>query len=240
VNSSLPLTLHDTRILIIEDDQALNELLASQLRQFGYQTSQCFDGEHGLAQALKERFSLILLDVLLPKLDGFELLNRLRRSQSTPVIMLSACGAEEDRISGFRCGADDYLPKPFNLTELTLRIEAVLRRSLSALTAETEQSPPKELQFQNLRLQMDQQVALVGSTQLQLTPMEFNLLALLLQARGDVISKPDLYQTLMGRPFSRYDRSIDMHVSKLRRKLKQAGFSADHINTVHGQGYRIQ
>ncbi|WP_051560114.1 response regulator transcription factor [Marinobacterium jannaschii] len=229
----------DPSILIIEDDPAVNDLVASQLRRHGYQTEQCFDGRKGLSRALGQHFSLILLDVLLPKLDGFELLNQLRCQRDTPVIMLTACGAEEDRISGFRCGADDYLPKPFNLTELTLRIEAVLRRRPSGADRANAASV-RLLRFQNLQLDLSGQVASVGVTELPLTPMEFRLLALLLETPGEVISKPVLYQSLMGRPFSRYDRSIDMHISKLRRKLTNAGFNGEHINTVHGQGYRIQ
>jgi len=222
------------RVLIVEDDNTLNELLARQLGQRGYNVVQCFDGQDGLSQALSGSFNLILLDVLLPGLDGFELLSQLRQQQCTPVIMLTACGAEEDRISGFQCGADDYLAKPFNITELMLRIEAVLRRSQSLIVPEVK----TRLVFQELVLEQTTHTASLAETVLDLTPMEFDLLWALLQSREEVLSKPYLYQELMGRPFSRYDRSLDMHVSKLRRKLQTAGFDAGHIQTVHGQGYR--
>ena len=225
-------------ILIIEDDHGLSEELAAQLGESGYQARQCYDGHSGLAAALNDHFSLILLDVLLPGLDGFALLNRLRRVCSTPVIMLTARGAEEDRISGFKCGADDYLPKPFSITELMLRIDAVIRRSagVSAIRPDTQM----QLHFDSLQLDKTGQRATCADQPLDLTDMEFRLLWMLIECRGEVQSKSHLYQQLMQRPFSRYDRSIDMHISNLRRKLRQAGFPASRLVTMHGQGYCLK
>lgn len=224
-------------ILIIEDDPRLSEELACQLGGSGYQASQCYDGQSGLDTALQQQFSLILLDVLLPKMDGFAVLNRLRKVCSTPVIMLTARGAEEDRISGFQCGADDYLPKPFNITELMLRIEAVIRRTGGALQV---QLPARQLQFDQLVLDKDQQQARHQDALINLTDMEFRLLWMLIECDGEVQSKSHLYQQLMQRPFSRYDRSIDMHISNLRRKLKAVGFPASRLVTMHGQGYCLK
>ncbi|WP_271272590.1 response regulator transcription factor [Aliamphritea hakodatensis] len=225
-------------ILIIEDDHGLSDELAMQLGASGYQARQCYDGDSGLNTALNDQFSLILLDVLLPGLDGFALLNRLRKYCSTPVIMLTARGAEEDRISGFQCGADDYLPKPFSITELMLRIEAVIRRSAghrAVPAAATEQ-----LRFDALTLDKTEQQVRYQDQQLVLTDMEFRLLWMLIECRGEVQSKSHLYQQLMQRPFSRYDRSIDMHISNLRRKLKRTGFAASRLVTMHGQGYCLK
>ena len=223
------------RVLIIEDDIALSGLVADQLREYGYLARQCFDGKSGLTTAIAESFNLILLDVLLPKMDGFSVLNKLRKQSNTPVIMLTACGAEEDRISGFRSGADDYLSKPFNVTELMLRIDAVIRRTKQANVSH----PPSnsQLEFENLRLDADTHEAHMGQQILGLTVMEFRLLWMLIESREQVLSKPYLYQELMARPYSRNERSLDMHISKLRRKLAAAGFNTDHIQTMHGQGY---
>ncbi|WP_261843232.1 response regulator transcription factor [Aliamphritea ceti] len=221
-------------ILIIEDDKGLSEELATQLGESGYQSLQCYDGQSGLNTALNDQFSLILLDVLLPNLDGFAVLSRLRKFCSTPVIMLTARGAEEDRISGFQCGADDYLPKPFSITELILRIDAVIRRTLPRSDAVPVQ---QKLQLGELVLFKENQRVSCGDIQLSLTDMEFRLLWMLVKDSGEVQSKSHLYQQLMQRPFSRYDRSIDMHISNLRRKLKAAGFAANRLVTMHGQGY---
>jgi len=223
------------RVLIIEDDITLSGLIADQLCEYGYLARQCFDGKSGLTTAISESFNLILLDVLLPKMDGFAVLNKLRKQSNTPVIMLTACGAEEDRISGFRSGADDYLSKPFNVTELLLRIDAVIRRTKQASASPLSSS--SQLQFENLRLDAETHEVHVGQKNVGLTVMEFRLLWMLLESREQVLSKPYLYQELMARPYSRNERSLDMHISKLRRKLGAVGFNTDHIQTMHGQGY---
>lgn len=226
------------RVLIIEDDPTLSELVAGQLRSYGYLARQCFDGHSGLSAAVAESFNLILLDVLLPKMDGFSVLNKLRKQSDTPVIMLTACGAEEDRITGFRSGADDYLAKPFNVTELMLRIDAVLRRTQRA----DEARAPRQTQIELDGLSLDTrgQHAEYQSHTLELTQIEFRLLWLLLENREQVLSKPYLYQELLGRAYSRHERSLDMHVSKLRRKLAAVNCEAGSIQTVHGQGYSFR
>jgi len=223
-------------ILIVEDDPQLSELLCEQLTSSGYLTSQCFDGASGLLRASQEAFQLILLDVLLPKMDGMQLLSKLRLQRRTPVIMLTARGAEQDRISGFRCGADDYLPKPFNFTELLLRIEAVLRRSSDSSAPSRQQA---EMDIGCLKLLKSTQQALLQGQPLNLTGREFQLLWLLAQSPEHPVNKAELYQQLMQRPYSRYDRSLDMHVSNLRRKLKQSAIDDISVRTVHGKGYLL-
>ncbi|MBL1379083.1 response regulator transcription factor [Zobellella iuensis] len=222
------------RILIIEDDAALSDQLAELLHHRGYDISQCHDGEQGLLTALGSPFELILLDVLLPGRNGLSLLKLLRQRQQTPVIMLTACGAEEERIQGFSQGADDYLAKPFSFTELVLRIEALLRRAMGQTAPPAD---PLEIQHQGLLLNRLRQQASYRLQPITLTPIQFKLLWLLLRHRGEVLSKPLLYQQVLEREFSRYDRSLDMHLSRVRRKLAEAGMASDHLQTVHGTGY---
>lgn len=221
------------RILIIEDDRTLAAQLGALLQGQGYATSTSHLGEAGLGMALAEPPDLLLLDVLLPDLNGFAVLRRLREQQQTPVIMLTACGAEEERIRGLRHGADDYLPKPFNITELQLRIDAVLRRSRPLEPARDAQ----QLQIDRLRLDRHSQQALVADQDLALTPLQFRLLWLLLAHRGEALSKPYLYRMALEREYSQYDRSLDMHVSRIRRRLADAGLGADRLQTLHGRGY---
>jgi len=226
------------QLLIVEDDQGLNELLSRQLRQRGYQVTTCFDGEQALCHTRQQTFNLILLDWMLPRRDGLSVLSALRAQHNTPVIMLTACGDEQQRIRGLQCGADDYLTKPFNITELMLRIEAVLRRSGATVAPEPE--PQSSLSYAGLILQAEGQQLCWQQQALPLTPTEYSLLEQLLRCAGEVLSKPMLYQEVMGRPWSRYDRSLDMHISKLRRKLTQLGCLNCQIQTVHGQGYRLR
>lgn len=228
-----------SRILIVEDDKVLSDLVAGLLREHGYLVRQCFDGASGLAEAKKESFNLLLLDVLLPEMDGFEVLNKLRRRSDVPVIMVTARGAEADRITGFKTGADDYLPKPFNIEELLLRVEAVIKRTqIAAQTPRVRQ--PKILSFGELDVDLSARDAAFQGRALELTDMEFKLLAQLVEHQTQVLSKPYLYHELMGRPYSRDERSLDVHVSKLRRKLNAAGFNAKQLGTVHGQGYCLK
>lgn len=224
------------RILIVEDDETLNNQLRQLLDGAGYEIQQSFDGEQALLKALSEPFDLILLDVDLPRKDGYAVLKTLRQGRSTPVMMLTAYGAEEERITGFRNGADDYLAKPFNLTELLLRIEAILRRSLPQTRPETVMN-----RLSRAGIEIDKakrQVAFDGKN-LMFTPIQFKLLWTLMQHPNETLSKPSLYRLVLEREFSRYDRSLDMHMSRVRRKLVAAGMPSDRLQTVHGTGYML-
>ena len=227
-------TMDAARILIIEDDATLNDQLADLLRGRGFKISQCKDGEQGLMAAISEKFDLILLDVLLPTMDGFSVLKKLRKSRQTPVMMLTACGAEEERIQGYSRGADDYLPKPFNFTELGLRIDALLRRSLGLGDRRNQYS---EIEVDGLKLNRQTQVVTFDDQSIALTPIQFKLLWVLVDSQNEVLTKPYLYQLVLEREFSKYDRSLDMHLSRVRRKLIDAGMAADRLSTVHGKGY---
>ncbi|MGH1427885.1 MAG: response regulator transcription factor [Arenicella sp.] len=226
--------MKSTRILIIEDDLVLSDQLSSLLSAQGYTIEQCHDGQKGLLFALNQKFDLILLDVLLPVLNGFSVLSRLRKTRKTPVMMITACNAEQERIEGYRKGADDYLPKPFNLTEMQLRIDALLRRSSWLESGHHHQYT---LNVGDLTLHKSQNQVIYAGKDIVLTPVEFRLLWVLVEHQNEVLSKPYLYQTVLERPFSRYDRSLDMHLSRIRRKLLDANMPAQRFVTVHGKGY---
>ena len=173
-------------------------------------------------------------EAALPKLNGFEILNRLRKTHQTPVMMLTACGAEEERITGYSRGADDYVPKPFNFTELVLRIEALLRRSRGS---HDTRSDLDTMEVGKLRLDRTSLSVVYGDVDVSLTQIQFRLLWVLVLHQGEALSKPYLYQVVLEKEFSRYDRSLDMHLSRVRRKLVNAGMAADRLQTVHGKGY---
>lgn len=222
-------------ILIIEDDKAVNDLLSKNLANLNYKVERAFDGEVGLKMALNSEYQIILLDVMIPKLDGFSVLKRLRAKKTTPVLMLTAKGAEQDRIFGFKSGADDYLIKPFSMAELELRIEAILRRTQlikKIAIADHSESLNMSIQFSKI----DRKV-IVRNQDIAFTPIEYDLLYTLVKDQGEVLSKAYLYQSVLLKEFSRYDRTLDMHISKIRKKITSAGMQVNTIKTVTGQGY---
>ncbi len=222
------------RLLIIEDDAVLGGHLRDFLSDRKYQVSLCADGAVGLGEAASGQYDLVLLDILLPGLNGLELLAELRKQCPVPVIVVSALGDEEARIRGLISGADDYLPKPFSMTELGVRIDVVLRRVAMErnLRARVEESG-------GLHLNDAEQIALYNGDDLGLTTTEFRLLQVLLEHREQVLSKPFLYQAVLHRGCGRHDRSLDLHVSHLRRKLRQGGLPDSPVRTVWGQGYTL-
>ncbi len=223
----------DFNILVIEDDQTLNQQLTDLLLSKGYKVEQCFDGEAGLLRASSQQHHLILLDVMLPERDGFSLLKVLRKSCQTPVIMVTAKDAEQERIQGFSHGADDYVAKPFSTIELLLRIEALLRRSHSKNIDYLEQ----ELSLDELTVNYKTQTVVVSNEALDFTPIQLKLLWELLLHRGEVLSKAYLYQRILNRTIGAYDRSLDMHLSRVRRKLNDANWQGERLQTSHGKGY---
>lgn len=223
-----------TSILIIEDDLVLNHQLKQLLEKQCFIVTQCFNGKEGLLTAVRDDYDLILLDISLPERDGYSVLNTLRQTHQTPVIILTAHGAEEERILGFKNGADDYLAKPFNFTELVLRIEAIIRR---ASPTKLQHLSGSVLQNDGLMLDRQKQQVFFHEHAVQLTPIQFKLLWTLMQHANHLLSKPQLYRLVMERDFSRYDRSLDMHMSRVRRKLIDVGMPVDRLQTVHGAGY---
>lgn len=212
----------------------LGAYVHEQLGRSGFQVTWCQNGQDGLALARGEGFDVVLMDILLPGMNGLDVLQHLREHSATPVILMSALGAEADRISGFRRGADDYLPKPFSVDELQVRVEAILRRV--ALERRRSQGPVRpesdDLQFDDLHFDVTFAGRAAG-----LTRSEFRLLDTLNRHADEVLSKAFLYQHALQRGYAQHDRSLDMHVSQIRRKLKAAGYQARQVRTVWGKGY---
>ncbi len=218
------------RLLVIDDDTELCELVVEYLAAEGFAVEVVHDGESGVKRATSEPFALIILDVMLPRLDGFETLKRIRAVSHVPTLMLTARGDDVDRIVGLEIGADDYLSKPFNPRELLARIRAILRRTKPELLAEKLVVGDVELDFGSRSLRRQGQVVAV-------TSVEFDLLAVLLQHAGQIVSRDDLSLRALGRSFHPLDRSVDMHVSNLRKKLGPHADGSERIKSVRGVGY---
>lgn len=223
------------RILIIDDDIELCELLNDYLSAEGFAAEAVHDGESGVESALNNDFGLIVLDVMLPRLSGFEVLRRIRAGSAVPVLMLTARGDEVDRIVGLEMGADDYLPKPFNPRELVARLRAILRRAVIP-TIETEASSSL-LAVGDVQVDPGARSVLCGGKPVEATSVEFSLLEVLLRMAGKVISREDLSIQALGRTLNYQDRSIDVHVSSLRKKLGTLSDGSERIKSVRGVGY---
>lgn len=221
-------------ILLIDDDTELTSLLSEVLSFEGFTVSEANDGEAGLA-ALSEEVDLILLDVMMPKLNGMETLKRLREDWDTPVLMLTAKGEEIDRVIGLELGADDYLPKPFSDRELLARIRAILRRT--QLIAPTKVCD--YVQYQDLKVYPGKLEAYCNEQLLELTTTEFALLNHFVQHPGETLTKEELSMDVLGKRLAAFDRAIDMHVSNLRKKLPERSDGKPRIKTLRGRGYLL-
>ncbi|PLX81794.1 MAG: DNA-binding response regulator [Desulfuromonas sp.] len=225
------------RILIIDDDLELCQLLDEYLSREGFSIDSVNHGEEGAEQAVAQEFVLVILDVMLPGLNGFDVLRRIREKSKVPVLMLTARGDDVDRIVGLEMGADDYLPKPFNPRELLARIRAIQRRVETAEQNHQVDQQAKVLAVGDIRLDSGAREVIRDEKRLDLTGVEFSLLEALLQKAGEVIDRETLVRTVLGRRLSPYDRSIDVHISSLRKKLRHEGDPAERIKTVRGIGY---
>ncbi len=223
------------RILIIDDDEELCELVAEYLSVEGFETEAVHDGENGLRRALSNEFDLITLDVMLQKKNGFDVLRELRQTSKIPVLMLTARGDDMERIVGLEIGADDYLPKPFNPRELVARLRAILRRVQTE--QESNQIEIDKLQVDDVEVQISARSALKNGEDLGLTSVEFDLLAELLRQAGKVIKKEVLSEQVLERKLSPWDRSLDMHISNLRKKLGNREDNTERIKTIRSVGY---
>jgi two-component system response regulator CpxR len=224
------------RLLVIDDDVALTELLAECLRTEGFSVDAAHDGEEGIRKLLAGSYSLLVLDVMLPRMSGFEVLTRIREQSPVPVLMLTARGDPVDRVMGLQMGADDYLPKPFNERELVARVQAILRRSRSE-PARAAVDPGSSLSVDDVTLDIHSREVRRNGLPVDLTTVEFDVLRLLLSSAGSAVTREDLVSGALGRPFSVFDRSIDNHVSSLRRKLGPSPANTERIKTVRGIGY---
>ena len=221
-------------VLLIDDDVELCSMLTEYLGKNGFRVRTAHRGDTGLKAALQRPWAMVLLDVMLPGMDGFEVLKRIRAESQVNVLLLTARGEDVDRIVGLEIGADDYLPKPFNPRELLARMRAVLRRNAASPTGQ-----PTVLRVRDLELDPAARKALKTGKKLDLTDVEFGLLEALMQSPGKVVNREELSQSVLGRPFDPFDRSLDMHVSRLRRKLSQVGSAEDEVKTIRGVGYQL-
>jgi two-component system response regulator CpxR len=219
------------RVLVVDDDAELCQLVTRYLVREGFEIDWAPNGAAGVERALADDYSMIMLDVMMPDMDGFEALRRIRQHSRTPVLMLTARGDTHDRIQGLEMGADDYLPKPFEPAELVARIRAILRRAAPQRVA------PAALAIGDIELDGGARTVRRGGTPVDLTTVEFDLLAALMRVAGSTVSREDLVRNVLGRDFSPFDRSIDTHVCNLRRKLGPLGEGGERIKGVRGAGY---
>ena len=224
----------NVELLLIDDDIELCELLIEYLATEGYSVNAVHDGEAGVHAALSGTYQLILLDVTLPKMNGFDVLKKVRQSSDIPVLMLTARGDDVDRIIGLEFGADDYLPKPYNHRELVARIKAILRRGRTPVASESES---RVLSIDDISLNLANREAHIGEHMLELTATEFMVLKALIEKAGELISRDDLTQIALNRRLTLYDRAIDMHVSNVRKKIGTRPDGSPRIKTVRGAGY---
>lgn len=222
-------------IVVAEDERDLNNLIRRHLEDENYTVVQAFDGAEAVLAVERDRPDLLILDWMMPKLDGLEVCRRVRKSSIVPILMLTARGDEIDRVLGLEVGADDYLTKPFGIRELLARVHAMLRRVELFRESATDPAPPV-VQHGPLSIDLGQHVVRLDAEQVDLTPKEFDLLALLVQNAGRAFARDYLLEKVWGYDYAGFDRTVDTHVLRLRKKL--GGFG-DQIETVWGVGYRF-
>lgn len=225
-----------SKLLLVDDDVELTELLSSLLTLEGFDVQTANNGSETL-QKLDESHELVLLDVMMPKLNGLDTLKEIRKVSNVPVMMLTARGEDIDRVLGLELGADDYLPKPFNDRELVARIRAILRRSVSP--SNNVDNTKEILSFENVTLYLTRQTAMYDEKNLNLTDCEFKILHRLIESKGDIVTREELSLEVLGKTLSPFDRSLDMHISNLRRKLPERESKLSWFKTLRGKGYLL-
>jgi two-component system alkaline phosphatase synthesis response regulator PhoP len=225
----------DVKILVVDDERNIVDLVTAYLKKEDYQVLSAFDGESALQLARQHQPDLVILDIMLPRMDGLEVLSRLRRESDAYVIMLTAKTEEIDRVIGLSVGADDYVTKPFSPRELTARVRAALRRLRKANPPVDENAPHQVLQFGALRIDLDSRKVFIGELEPEFTMTEFDLLAVLAQNRGRVLSREQLLEKVWGYNYFGETRVVDVHVGHVRQKI-----GGDYISTVRGIGYRFE
>ncbi len=223
------------RVLVVEDDPKASELVKLYLQRDGFSVTAAFDGLDGLNKAREEKPDLVVLDLMLPKLDGLEVCRTLRQESGVPIVMLTARTTEQDVLRGLGLGADDYVTKPFSPRELVARVKAVLRRTAE----ESLYRGPLNVTFGELRIDYAKHRVTVGGRDVHLTPTEFRLLAALAREPGRVFSRSQLIQKVLGYDFEGSERTVDVHVLNLRRKIEPDGASTRYIKSVYGMGYKL-
>lgn len=228
------------KILIVDDDEKLCRLVADYLEPMGYDVEAAHNGAQGLQMILEGDYHAVILDVMMPKMDEFEMLKRLRQESDIPVLMLTARGEETDRIVGLEMGADDYLPKTFSSRELLARLRAVTRRHILSERQVASTTTDKVLIFGNLHIEQSSRTVRLGAKTLNLTPIEYDLLTSLARSAGRVLTRDQLLDAIAGRNYEVFDRSVDVHISSLRRKLGEDPRNPGFIQTVRTAGYMFK
>ena len=223
-------------VLLIDDDVELCSMLSDYLGRHGFRITSAHRGDTGLKVAMGKPWVLVLLDVMLPGMDGLEVLKQLRGVSPVRILLLTARGDDVDRIIGLEIGADDYLPKPFNPRELLARMRAILRRNGAAATHDKTNTV---LRINDFELDPGARTVLTKGKGVELTDVEFSLLEALMRSPGKVVSREELAERALGRSLSAFDRSLDMHVSRLRKKLDEVSSNGDRVKTIRGAGYQL-
>ena len=223
-------------VLIVEDDRATSDLIDMYLKRDGYRVIVAYDGLEGLRMARDANPNLIVLDLSLPGMGGKEVCETLRGESDIPIVMVTARVEEEDRLAGLDLGADDYVTKPFSPRELTARIRAVLRRTNRNSTTNPDSD---ELIWNAIRVDQGKHAVVVGERDIDLTPTEFNILVLLMKRPGRVFTRGQVIDQVFGNDFEGFDRSVDAHMSNLRRKVEEGVPSGTYIKTIYGVGYKL-
>ena len=225
-----------SKLLLVDDDIELTELLSAFLKLEGFEVQTANNGMEAL-KILNETHQLVLMDIMMPVLNGIETLKEIRKRSNVPVMMLTAKGDDIDRVLGLELGADDYLPKPFNDRELVARIRAILRRSVSP--SNNVDNTKEILSFENVTLYLTRQTAMYDEKNLNLTDYEFKILQRLIESKGDIVTREELSLEVLGKTLSPFDRSLDMHISNLRRKLPERESKLSWFKTLRGKGYLL-
>jgi len=225
-----------SKLLLVDDDIELTELLSAFLKLEGFEVQTANNGMEAL-KILNETHQLVLMDIMMPVLNGIETLKEIRKRSNVPVMMLTAKGDDIDRVLGLELGADDYLPKPFNDRELVARIRAILRRSVSP--SNNIDNTKEILSFENVTLYLTRQTAMYDEKNLNLTDYEFKILHRLIESKGDIVTREELSLEVLGKTLSPFDRSLDMHISNLRRKLPERESKLPWFKTLRGKGYLL-
>ena len=224
------------RILVVDDEKLLVKGLKFNLENEGYEVDACYDGAAAVEKVSRERYDLVLLDLMMPEMDGIEACMRIRQMSTVPVIMLTAKGEDTDKLIGFDAGADDYITKPFNILELKARVRALLRRSqYSAAGGDAE--APERLTLGGITLDAERRTVYKGEREVDLTVKEFDLMDLLMHNEGKVFSREALLDTVWGADYLGEERTVDVHIRRLREKLEDDPANPSHIVTKWGVGY---
>lgn len=228
------------RILIVEDDTDIAELVSIHLHDMGFETEKCGHGLEALEKVLSSKYELIILDIMLPGMDGFEICKRMRAEKKhTPVLMLTSRSEEVDKILGLELGADDYLQKPFSIRELTARVKAILRRS-NVTASLSDPAMELKIEFEDFLIDMEKRLVKVHGVKRDLSPKEFDLLCLLAQNPGKTYTREQLLSTVWGFEYNGFEHTVNSHINRLRTKIERNAQDPEFVLTTWGVGYRFK